>query len=185
MTDESIIELLFSRSEKGIDEINKKYGKKCRSIAFAILGNKEDAEECVNDAYLGIWNSVPPEKPAPLSTFIYRILKNISFNKKRANETAKRKCVYEEAMEEMEIALASFETVEKALESIEIQQTIKDFLLSLGANNRVAFVRRYWYLESCAEIARVLGTSEKNVTVILTRTREKLRNFLEERGVEI
>ena len=185
MTDESIIELLFSRSEKGIDEINKKYGRKCRSIAFEILGNAEDAEECVNDAYLGVWNAIPPERPTPFSTFIYRILKNISFNKKRANESIKRKCVYEEAMEEMGEALASSETVERALESKEIQKTIREFLLSLGGKNRVAFVRRYWYLESCAEIAAALGTSEKNVTVILTRTREKLRKYLEERGIEI
>ena len=185
MTDEQIIEMLFSRSENSISEIDRKYGWKCRSIAEEILGNEQDAEECVNDAYLGVWNAIPPERPNPFSTFLYRILRNIAMNNKRDGNRQKRKCVYDEALDEMGDALASSETVESALESREIQRIMKEFLLSLKEENRVAFVRRYWYMESCREIAKVLGTSEKNITVRLTRTREKLRKYLEERGVEL
>jgi len=94
MTDEAIISMLFERSEKGIDEIDKKYGCKCRSIALEIVGGKEDAEECVNDAYLGVWNAIPPKKPSPLSTFIYRITRNVSLNRWRAQKRQKRACAY-------------------------------------------------------------------------------------------
>ena len=79
MGDEEIIEMLFSRAEESISVIDEKYGAACRKIAKDILGNDEDAEECVNDAYLGIWNTVPPEKPSPFSTFLYRILRNSTF----------------------------------------------------------------------------------------------------------
>ena len=185
MSDDDIIEMLFARFEKSIEEIDKKYGKKCRRMALEILGNEQDAEECVNDAYLAVWNKVPPERPDPFSTFLYRILKNVSFKKKRSNERQKRKCIYEQATEEMAETLASSETVESALESKEIEKIVNEFLASLTLNNRVAFVRRYWYLENCNEIAKSLGLSEKNVTVMLTRTRKKLKSYLEERGVEL
>jgi RNA polymerase sigma-70 factor (ECF subfamily) len=132
VTDEEIIEMLFERSEKSIEEIDKKYGRKCRNIAMRILGDERDAEECVNDAYLGVWNAVPPERPKPFSTFLYRILRNTAINKKRAKGRQKRTCVYFEALEELAETLASSETVESALESKELQNIIRQFLLSLA-----------------------------------------------------
>ncbi|MBQ8447614.1 MAG: sigma-70 family RNA polymerase sigma factor [Clostridia bacterium] len=185
MKDEAIIEMLFARSEKGIDEINKKYGRKCRSIALEIVGSEEDAEECINDAYLGVWNSIPPEKPKPLSTFIYRILRNVAMNRRRAAKRQKRACVYGEALDEIAETFAASETVESALESKDVQKILREFLLSLDKENRAIFMRRYWFMESGKSIAASLGMSENSVRVRLLRTREKLRKYLEERGVEV
>jgi RNA polymerase sigma-70 factor (ECF subfamily) len=185
MNDEAIIEMLFERAEESISEIDKKYGRKCRNIATRILGDERDAEECVNDAYLGVWNAVPPERPKPFSTFLYRILRNTAINKKRAKGRQKRTCVYFEALEELAETLASSETVESALESKELQNIIRQFLLSLSEEERVIFVRRYWFMESTKSLASAIGTSEGNLRVRLLRTRTKLRKYLEERGVEI
>jgi RNA polymerase sigma-70 factor (ECF subfamily) len=185
VTDEEIIEMLFERSEKSIEEIDKKYGRKCRNIAMRILGDERDAEECVNDAYLGVWNAVPPERPKPFSTFLYRILRNTAINKKRAKGRQKRTCVYFEALEELAETLASSETVESALESKELQNIIRQFLLSLAEEERVIFVRRYWFMESTKSLASAIGTSEGNLRVRLLRTRTKLKKYLEERGVEV
>ena len=185
MTDEQIIEMLFSRLENGISEIDRKYGRKCRSIALEILGSKEDAEECVNDAYLGVWNAIPPESPKPLSTFVYRILRNTALKKQRAAKTGKRGGVYTAALDEIAESFASSETVEKAMESREIKTHINGFLRSLDKENRVIFMRRYWFMESNKAIAAETGMSEGNVRVKLLRLREKLRKYLEERGVEV
>ena len=184
MNDEAIIEMLFVRSEDSISEIDKKYGRKCRKIAFGVLGNEQDAEECTNDAYLGVWNAIPPERPNPFSTFLYRILRNNAMNRRRAEKRQKRACVYGEAFDELEEVLASSETVEKALESKEIRNTLNDFLRSLKEEERVTFVKRYWFMESAKDIASAMGKSEGNIRVRLLRTREKLKKYLEERGVE-
>ena len=184
MNDEAIIEMLFVRSEDSISEIDKKYGRKCRKIAFGVLGNEQDAEECTNDAYLGVWNAIPPERPNPFSTFLYRILRNNAMNRRRAEKRQKRACVYGEAFDELEEVLASSETVEKALESKEIRNTLNDFLRSLKGEERVTFVKRYWFMESAKDIASAMGKSEGNIRVRLLRTREKLKKYLEERGVE-
>ena len=183
MNDEAIIEMLFARSEDSIAEIDKKYGRKCHSIAFGVLGNEQDAEECVNDAYLGVWNTVPPERPNPFSTFLYRILRNNAMNRRRYAKRQKRACIYAEALDELDEVLASSETVEKALESKEIRNVLGDFLRSLKEEERAAFVRRYWFMESTKDIAAAMSLSEGNVRVRLLRTREKLKKYLEERGV--
>jgi RNA polymerase sigma-70 factor (ECF subfamily) len=112
-------------------------------------------------------------------------LRNTAINKKRAKGRQKRTCVYFEALEELAETLASSETVESALESKELQNIIRQFLLSLAEEERVIFVRRYWFMESTKSLASAIGTSEGNLRVRLLRTRTKLRKYLEERGVEI
>jgi RNA polymerase sigma-70 factor (ECF subfamily) len=185
MTDEAIIEMLFERSENSISTINEKYGERCRKIALNILGNEQDAEECVNDAYFTVWSSVPPEKPRSLFGYLHKILRNISLKKYRETHRQKRNSYYSEALDEMEFLFASEESMDTELDKIYFKEIMEEFLLSLTEENRVAFIRRYWLAESCREIAKALGTSEKNITVRLTRTREKLRKFLEERGVDL
>lgn len=185
MNDEAIISMLFERSEKSIDALERKYGRNCRAIALGILGDDRDAEECVNDAYLGVWNTVPPENPKPLSTFLYRILRNIALKKKRQSSRAKRNSVYDEALEEIHEMLASDETVEVTLERMELRKNIKEFLRSLPEENRVIFVRRYWFMESCEHIAKTLGVSENTIAARLYRIREKMRRYLKERGVDV
>ena len=105
MDDEKIIELFFARSEQGISELADKYGTLCKNYSYNIVGNSEDAEECVNDAYLGVWNSIPPQKPNPLKAFLLKILRNISVNKYKANKAKKRSSAYTASLEELEVAV--------------------------------------------------------------------------------
>ena len=185
MDDEKIIEMLFLRSEESISAIDLKYGAVCRKIAKNILGNEQDAEECVNDAYLGIWKTVPPEKPRPFSSLLYRIVRNLAISKLSANTAQKRNAVFEELFAELEDYLPSAETVESSIEEKELAAVIEDFLDTLTAENRKVFILRYWYSQSYEDIGRDMGMSKSNVSMRLLRTKEKMRKYLEERGVEI
>ena len=183
MTDERIIELFFARSEQGIEELDTKYGATCHSIAQNILGNKEDAEECVNDAYLGVWNSIPPKKPNLLSAFLFKILRNLSITRYHANTAQKRNSFYDIALDELEETISTEESIEKECSQKELTTTIEGFLDTLTRENRVIFVRRYWFSESYTEIAKRTGLTEKNISVRLTRIREKMKEYLSERGI--
>ena len=183
MTDERIIELFFARSERGIEELDTKYGATCHRIAQNILGNKEDAEECVNDAYLGVWNSIPPKKPSLLSAFLFKILRNLSITRYHANTAQKRNSFYDIALDELGETISTEESVEKECSQKELTTTIEGFLDTLTRENRVIFVRRYWFSESYTEIAKRTGLTEKNISVRLTRIREKMKEYLSERGI--
>lgn len=184
MDDSAIIELLFARSEQAIRELDGKYGKVCRSLSYNILHSRQDAEECVNDAYLGIWDAIPPARPSPLLAFLCRIVRNRSLARYHADKAAKRGGgSYTVALEELEGCLASPRTVEGDLEEQELVRLIEDFLEALPPENRVLLMRRYWFSDSCREIAVRTGLSEKNVSVRLTRIRKQLRRYFEERGV--
>lgn len=183
MTDERIIELFFARSERGIEELDTKYGATCHRIAQNILGNKEDAEECVNDAYLGVWNSIPPKKPSLLSAFLFKILRNLSITRYHANTAQKRNSFYDIALDELEETISTEESIEKECSQKELTNAIEVFLDTLTRENRVIFVRRYWFSESYTEIAKRTGLTEKNISVRLTRIREKMKEYLSERGI--
>ena len=183
MHDENIIQLFFERSEQAIGELDKKYGRVCHSVAHNILNNRQDAEECVNDAYLGTWNAIPPERPNPLLAFVCKIVRNLSLKRYEQNTAVKRNSRYDVAMEELEGCLASSVTVEEEIEARELTEIIQSFLDSLTKENRVIFLRRYWFSDSYADIARQVGISEKNVSVRLTRLRKDLRKYLMEREV--
>ena len=185
MEDELIIDLFFARSEQAISELDQKYGKLCHKLSYSILNNLQDAEECVNDAYLGTWNAIPPERPNPLLAFLCKIVRNISIMRYHANTAAKRNGSYDVALDELENCLASQRTIDTEMDEKELIRTIEDFLEKLSAVNRVTFMRRYWFLDSYEEIAKLTGISEKNVSVRLTRIRKQLRNYLEERGIVI
>lgn len=185
MEDELIIDLFFARSERAISELAKKYGKQCHKLSYRILNNLQDAEECVNDAYLGTWNAIPPERPDPLLTFLCKIVRNISIMRYHTNTAAKRNGSYDVALDELENCLASQRTIDTEMDEKELIRMIEDFLEKQSAVNRVIFMRRYWFLDSYAEIAKLAGISEKNVSVRLTRIRKQLRNYLKERGIVI
>lgn len=181
--DEKIIELFFLRSEQAIRELDIKYGKVCHRISYNIVNSRQDAEECVNDAYLGAWNAIPPAKPNPLQAYICKIVRNISLKVYYRNEAAKRNSVYEIAMQELEDCLSGPNTVEAEIEAGELAGIIESFLETLTVENRVIFMRRYAYMDTYADIATRAGLSEKNVSVRLTRMRRKLKQYLMERGV--
>ena len=181
--DERIIELFFERSEQAICELDSKYGKLCHTLSYNIVNDRQDAEECVNDAYLGAWNAIPPAKPNPLQAYICRIVRNLSLKRYYRKEAAKRSSAYEVAMEELEPYLSAPDTVDAEIETKELARIIERFLDSLSEENNVIFVRRYWFMDSYAEIAKRVGLSEKNVSVRLTRIRQQLKEYLMEREV--
>lgn len=181
MTDEEIIALFFARSEQGIRELDAKYGRFCRRLSYNMLGDARDAEECVSDAYLGAWNAIPPAEPHPLLTYICKIVRNLSLHRQSKKQAAKRGCGYTVAMEEIEPCLADIRTTEGEAETRALARTLERFLDTLSTENRVIFMRRYWFCDNCREIAAAVGLTEKTVTVRLTRIRQSLRVYLAER----
>ena len=149
--DEKIVELFFRRSELAIRELDNKYGKVCHKLSYNIVNNRQDAEECVNDAYLGAWNAIPPEKPDPLLTYLCKIVRNISLKMYYRKKAAKRSSTYTIAMEEIEACIAAPSTVETEFEARELARVIESFLDTLTAENRVIFMRRYWFSDSCKD----------------------------------
>ena len=185
MDDSKIIELFYARSEQAIMELSKKYGAVCSKVARNILNNSLDAEECVNDAYLGAWNTIPPQNPAPLLAYVCRIVRNLSTARYHANTALKRNSYYDAVLDELEECLASPADVEMEISAKELSGAVDRFLDTLDQDARVMFVRRYWYSDSIPEIAARFGTSNNNVSVRLSRTREKLKKYLWKEGYEI
>ncbi len=181
--DDEIIELFFARSEQAIRELDAKYGKACFKLSYSILNNRPDAEECVNDAYLGAWNAIPPARPDPLLSFILKIVRNISIKAYRKNTAGKRNSAYTVAMQEIEPFLPAPTVTEDEVEARELAGMIERFLEMQTAENRVIFMRRYWFLDTHKEISKRTGLSEKNVSVRLARIRKKLRAFLTGKGI--
>ena len=152
-------------------ELDIKYGKVCHKLSYHIVGNRWDAEECVNDAYLGAWNAIPPARPNPLLSYLVKIVRNISLKIYWRKEAAKRSSHYTIALEE--------------IEAKELARSIESFLDTLTTENRVIFMRRYWFADSYNDIAEFMGLSEKNISVRLSRIREKMKQYLIEREVFI
>ena len=183
--DEKIIEMFFERSEQGIRELDIKYGKICHNLSYNIVNSRQDTEECVNDAYLGAWNAIPPVHPNPLLSYIVKIVRNISLKIYWRKEAAKRSGHYTIALEEIEGYIADPKTVEDEIEARELARIIEEFLNTLTLENRVIFMRRYWFADSYKDIAEFIGLSDKNISVRLTRIREKMKQYLIEREVFI
>ena len=182
MEDNMIIEQLFARSESALSEIQNKYGRLCFKLAGNILNNHSDAEECVNDAYMGVWNSIPPERPDSLRAYLCAIVRRISLKKYRYNTAEKRNSNMTVAIDELEGCLSSSSDVESQIEGKELTGIIERFLDQLKTTDRVIFMRRYYFSDSYADIASATGLTEKNVSVRLTRIRSRLREFLKASG---
>lgn len=178
MDDSAIIALFNERSEKAIAAVSRKYGRLSLHIAENILKNKEDAEECVNDAFLVLWNKIPPESPSPLSSYLLKVVRNISLKRYHKNASAKRNSFYDVALEELENVLFSDTSAENELIAEDIAKEINIFLEKLPEDDRIMFVRRYFYGDSVKEIAALRNLSPHYVTVRLSRIREKLRQEL-------
>lgn len=182
MEDRQITELFFERSEQAVFELSEKYGKLCRRIALNILGDPQDAEECVNEALLAVWNNVPPERPDPLRSYVCRIVRNIALKRYKANTAAKRNSAFDLSYDELADCLP-VHTIDDALDSAEMAESIDHFLGALDPVNRAVFLRRYWFCDSISDIAGDLGITEHNVSVRLSRIRSKLRKHLKTEGI--
>ncbi len=186
MKDTEIVLLYLERNPDAITETADKYGNYCASIARNILGNKEDAEECVNDTYMSAWNSIPPNKPNPLSVYIGRITRNLSFNRYKHNNADKRGgSVISEVLDELAECIPGKENVEQEIEYKELVKAIDSFLNTLSPEKRSIFICRYWYTDSISNIAKQFKIKENTVSMTLNRIRSKLKNYLAERGYNI
>lgn len=183
--DKSIIELFFDRSEKALVELDIKYGKLCHKLSHSILNSHQDAEECVNDAYLGVWNAIPPARPDPLRAYICKVVRNISLKLYYRTKAEKRNSVYDIAIQELEDYLPAPNTVEAEMETRELTLIIEEFLDTLSEENCVIFLRRYWFSDTYAEIAKRTGISEKSVSMRLVRIRKQMKQYLIEREVYV
>ena len=183
MEDDKIIALFHERSERAIQELDIKYGKICFQVSNNIVNNRQDAEECVNDAYLGVWNTIPPEKPNPLIAYLCKIVRNLSLKIYDRKKAAKRSSNFEASLQEIEEFLPGTDTVQAEIEAKELVRFIESFLDMQTVENRVIFMRRYWFADSYKDIAARVGLTEKNVSVRLTRIRRQMREYLAEREV--
>ena len=181
MNDREIISLFFRRSESAIENTGKKYGRLLFSVAHNILSDSSDAEECVNDTYLALWNSIPPKDPPDLCAYICRTVKNFALKKYEYRHAAKRNAVTL-PLDELYDICDSDSDVESICDTHELSARISEFLKSERKQSRVIFVRRYWFCDSVSEIAKRVGASEGSVKAQLFRTRERLRKYLEKEG---
>lgn len=184
--DSRIIELYFERNESAVAETDKKYGAYCMTVSKNILGNEEDAKECLNDTYLAAWNSIPPKIPEKLSLFLGKITRNLSLNRFRKNEAKKRgggtaDIVFDEIGE----IISGSDNPEEKFERKEIIGAVNEFLRTLPEEKRSIFICRYWYFDSIEDIAARFGKKESGIYSSLERTRKNLRKYLSERGYEI
>lgn len=183
MEDNSIIDLYWARSEQAIKETELKYGKLFHQIANNILYNPADAEECVNDTYLGAWNAIPPARPRVLAAFLCRIARNHALKKYQQIHAAKRNPTVALSFEELEDCLADGGLDDHNDADDRLADCINRFLDTLDGEARRVFVRRYWYFDSVKELMRHFGMSKSKVESMLFRTRNKLRIWIEEEGI--
>lgn len=179
MDDNKIIELYFKREESALSETDKKYGRYCYSIAYNILFDREDSKESVNDTYLGAWNTMPPKRPAVLSSFLGRITRNIALKRYRERSAAKRGGgAVAVSLEELSECIAASDTVERTVERQELSRIVDSFLRALPEGERNVFIRRYWYCDEISAIANRYGATKGKIKMMLLRTREKLAKEL-------
>ncbi len=181
--DAEIIRLFFGRDESGIAEMSEKYKSYCTRIALNILNIREDAEECVNDAFLTAWNTIPPNSPEKLSAYLGKLVRNNAINKLEKNRAGKRGGLNSEiVLDELAEIIPSESSVEQEQEAKELMEEINRFLRGLSHEKRSIFICRYFFCDSVRDISASMGISENKVSVTLNRIRAKLKAHLEKRG---
>ncbi|MBR2943933.1 MAG: sigma-70 family RNA polymerase sigma factor [Clostridia bacterium] len=178
MDDSKIIELYFSRDEKAIEHTSDKYGRLCYYVAYNILKSQEDSEECVNDTYIRLWETIPPTVPQSLGAYSAKITRNLSLDKCKEKGAQKRgENDAPPSYEELEACLPSKDG--EPVDELILKECINTFLASLDKEKRVIFIQRYFYMCEIKEIAKKNFLTEANVKVTLSRLREKFKKHLE------
>ncbi|RKI41098.1 sigma-70 family RNA polymerase sigma factor [bacterium D16-51] len=176
MEEQQVIELFWQRDKQAIRETEHLYAPLLQKIAKNITFSVEDAEECVNDTYFRLWNSIPPERPMSLRNYAARITRNLAIDMYRKNHSKGRGCEMAYIAEEID---SMFGKADSRYDSLELKEIINTFLGKLDEKNRILFVRRYWMAESICELAGQFHMKESAVKMRLSRTREKFRKYLE------
>lgn len=184
LEDHQIVDLYWQRSPDAIAESSMKYGGYCCTIAYRILGDRQDAEECVNDTWIGAWNSMPVHRPAHLAAFLGKITRRAACNRLSANRAEKRGGgELPLILEELADCVSPSPSAAQAVEDAELERIVNQFLHTLPQRDCNCFLRRYWFAEPLAEIASRYGLRVGTVKTSLFRSREKLRRYLEKEGI--
>lgn len=181
MEDKLIIELLWMRSEKGLEVLANQFGARLRATVMNILRSHRDAEETVNDTYLAVWNAIPPKRPEPLAAFVYKAGRNLALKRLRGNTAKKRDSSYDLSLDELAEYIPG-QALEETVSARALGRAIDKYLATISKISRVIFLRRYWFGDSVKDIADGLGMTQSAVSVRLSRTREQLRTYLNKEG---
>ena len=184
--DNQIVEMFLARDDGAISAVSEKYGSELRRIAVNILDDLGAAEECENDAYLKAWTSIPPQEPRTyLFAYLARIARAVAIDRYRRQSAEKRSAQYTELTQEIENSIPALQSVEDEIDANLLSEAVNSFLRDLPSEKRFVFVRRYWYLDSVAEIAKRSGLTQGNVKTMLFRLRTQLKEHLEKEGYKI
>lgn len=181
MDDKKILKLLWERAESALDALAKRFGKRLMATAMNILGIRQDAEEAVNDTYLAVWNTIPPNRPEPLEGYVYRTGRNISLDRLKHNTAQKRDGRYDVSIDELANCIPAA-ALEETVDARELGRAINRFLGTLSVENRALFLRRYWFGDPVQEIAGDLRLRQNAASVRLGRLRTQLREYLVKEG---
>ena len=185
MQDNQIIALYFERDELAIKMSAENYGSYCRKIAMNILSNLEDSEECVNDTWYQAWCSIPPQKPNSLAAYFGRITRNCAISKYRANRAKKRFDGITILLSELEDCIPVQSNIEQEMDAKRLAEIINDWLKVIPADDRILFVRRYWFGDTVKSLAKKCGLSQNQMSWRMFKLREKLKNEIEKEGILI
>lgn len=185
MEDRVIIELYWQRDERAIAETAAKYGGFCHTIAMNLLGQREDAEECVNDTWHTAWRSIPPQRPSRLRAWLGRVVRNLALGLWNRNHAQKRCPGLTALLEELEDCVPAPQTVESAVEAAELTAAIQRWLEGLARQDRVLFLRRYWSGMPLKDLAALTGTTPDRLAHRMSRLRRSLRASLEQEGITV
>lgn len=184
MEDSAIIELYWVRDESAITQTDRKYGSLCRSLAFRILSDQEDSEECVNDTWHRAWETMPPQRPDSLRAYLGRIVRNLSISRLRQRTAQKRGGGLDLMLSELEDCVPSPHSPEQETDARELAAAISRWLRAQAHDDRVLFVRRYWYGEAVNDLARQWGCTPNQLAKRMLRLRQSLKQTLEQEGFE-
>jgi RNA polymerase sigma-70 factor (ECF subfamily) len=184
-TDSQIIKLYLNRDQRAISESDAHYGAYCRRISVNILKSREDSEECVNDTWHRAWNSIPPQTPTSLSAFFGKIVRNLSISRYRKNKSKKNHEGIMLLLSDIEECVPSNDSVIQKIESKELAGIINDWLAELDKDERVLFVRRYWFGESVKDLADECGRTRNQIAQTMMALRKSLKAKLNGKGIEI
>lgn len=180
MQDQEIVALFWARDEAAVSETQRAYGALCQSLAMRILNDRQDSEECVNDALLGAWNSIPPNRPLSLKAYMCKLTRRIAVNRWQYNHAGKRNADVTVPLEELAECMPDTSADDPALAAL-----LTEFVAGLEPDERKLFVGRYWHGYAVADMAKSWGLTQNAVSLRLRRTRERLRTYLKERGYRI
>ena len=185
MEDGKIVELLYVHDENGLKETKNKYDNLLNSLSYRIVGNKSDAYECVNDTYMKIWDSIPPEKPIYFQAFICKIIRQVSIDKYRYNHRKGRNSNNLVYLSDLDYEVKSNKNIEEEIQERLLIGTLNKFIDKLDVENKVLFIRKYFFFEDTKTLSKHYGLSETNINVKMLRIRNKLKKYLESEGYTI